>query len=534
MKRILILCFIYFLFIEVPVKVCAQVVSQIVDYDSTNSKFTAVDFDGQGNIYFSGYIRPTSSSSQFGNLSYQGYWYEDGLSCKSDASGLLDWMTVSGNSNGLEDSKAIKVFGSSVYTIGKFVSNSTSVFVNQAPYPFPYGCCHGGYVLKQSTAGAFEWIFPLPAYAQDMTVDNVGNCYVVTENQLKKISTLGVEIWNFDIGDLIETKLLLNQDTIYLSATFQSALVLNGNVLEPYGPANDVDGLFARFTSSGNLISVTQIGSPGYDRVHDLTVDQNGQLWISGQCSDSAFFGSQALCDSGNRIYFLRLNSLMQIEHCDIIPFDTIIHWPDISGEMVFVTRNERIAALNISNDLVILGDTLHVTVGGGYEGTSIIIKWDANGNVVWYRHLAESVSIPGNAAWVSAHLGKDMNDNLILAGQMREPCYINGNLYNPEHTYKAFFASLTDTTFSTSIDKNESSIRLQYQNPVTSTTSFHFNEQADAELELYDLSGRKVLFIEKKNCSGIFVDLNSYSNGLYLFHLKIGKKNITGKLIKM
>ena len=65
MKRILILLFIYFLLIEVPVKVGAQIVSQVFAYDSTNSKFTAVDFDGQGNIYFSGYIRPTASSSQF-------------------------------------------------------------------------------------------------------------------------------------------------------------------------------------------------------------------------------------------------------------------------------------------------------------------------------------------------------------------------------------------------------------------------------------------------------------------------------------
>lgn len=534
MKRILILLFIYFLLIEVPVKVCAQIVSQIVDYDSTNSKFTAVDFDGQGNIYFSGYIRPTTTSSQFGNLSYQGYWYEDGLSCKSDSSGLLDWMTVSGNSNGLEDSKAIKVFGSSVYTIGKFISNTTSIFVNNVSYPFPYGCCQGGYVLKQSTTGVFEWIFPLPAYALDMTVDNVGNCFVITEQQLKKISPLGVEIWNFDIGDLIDTKLLLNQDTIYLSATFQSALVLNGNVLEPYGPANDVDGLFARFTSSGNLISVTQIGSPGYDRIHDLTADQNGQLWISGQCADSAFFGNQALCSNGNRIYFLQLNSLLQIEHCDVIPFDTIIHWPDISGEMVFVAGNERIAALNISNDLVILGDTLHLTVGGGYDGTSILIKWDANGNIVWYRYLAESVSVPGNAAWVIAHLGKDMNNNLILAGQMREPCYINGNLYNPEHTYKAFFASLSDTTFSTSIVKNEVEVSLEYQNPVSEVANFHFNVQGDAELILYDLSGKQIASEKQKHSSKIEVDMNSFSKGLYIFHLKIGIKKFTGKLVKI
>ena len=534
MKKFLNLCFILLMLFIVSGKVGAQVVSNVVAYDSTNSKFTALDFDGQGNIYFSGYIRPTTTSNQFGNLSYQGYWYEDGLSCKSNASGLLDWMTVSGNSNGLEDSKAIKVFGTSVYSIGKFISNTTSIFVNQATYPYPYGCCHGGYVLKQSTTGAFEWIFPLPAYALDMTVDNVGNCYVITENQLKKISPLGVEIWNVDIGDLIESKLLLNQDTLCVSATFQSALVLNGNVLEPYGPANDVDGLLARFTSSGNLISVTQIGSPGYDRIHDIASDQNGQLWISGQCADSAFFGNQALCDSGNRIYFLRLNSFLQIEHCDVIPFDTIIHWPDITGEVVFVAGNERVAALNISNDLIIFGDTLHVNIAGGYEGTCILVKWDANGNIVWYRYLAESVSSPGSAAWVSAHLKKGLNGNLVLAGQMREPCLINGIVYNPGHYYNAFFANLSDTTFSTAIADNGPDVGVEYENPVSTSINFHFNEQADTELELYDLSGRKVLFIRQKNCSGIFVDLNSYSNGLYLFHLKIGKKNFTGKLIKM
>lgn len=516
--------------------ICAgQLVSNVLTFDSTNSKFTSIENDGSGAFYFSGYVRPfVSGTSDFGNLSYQGYWYEDGLSCKAQNSGQLDWMTVSGNSNGLEDCRQIKHSGTSVYSCGKFVSSSSSLFVNSVNHTYPYGCCHGGYVLKQTDLGGFEWIFPLDAYALDLDVDNQGNVFVVSENSLKKISPLGTELWNVDLTSVNDAKILLRDDTVYISAMFQSFLIIGGTPLEPLGAANDVDVFFARFSDSGSFISVTQIGSPGTDLFHDIAFDSNNNLWISGECPDSAYFGGQSICGSGNRIYFLQLNSALQIQRCEVVHVDSLIHFPVISGEMLFNLSNERIAVMNVSNDLIIQNDTIHINIGGGYEGTSILVKWDNSGAIVWARPLAMSLTQTTNAAWVSAHLLKNVNQEIYLAGQMREACMIDGINYNPGNYYCAYFAELHDTTVVNSVFYPQNSILVRCTNPVTSRARIFFDREFSGDCRIFNSSGFLVFHGRLNHSRELFVPTETWESGVYIIQNTDGVTSVYSKLIKM
>ena len=104
------LCVLVFLLVHSVLDMYGQQIADVYVYDSTLSRFSDYDFDDQGNLLFSGYVRPrnTTGTDPFGNLSFDGYWYENGLTCKADSTGFLQWMTVSGNNNAQENVQEIR------------------------------------------------------------------------------------------------------------------------------------------------------------------------------------------------------------------------------------------------------------------------------------------------------------------------------------------------------------------------------------------------------------------------------------------
>ena len=76
-----------FLLIHSVLDVYGQHIGDVYVYDSTLSRFSDYDFDDQGNLLFSGYVGPRNATGTdpFGNLSFDGYWYENGLTCKADS-----------------------------------------------------------------------------------------------------------------------------------------------------------------------------------------------------------------------------------------------------------------------------------------------------------------------------------------------------------------------------------------------------------------------------------------------------------------
>ncbi|MCI4670759.1 MAG: T9SS type A sorting domain-containing protein, partial [Bacteroidia bacterium] len=76
------------------------------------------------------------------------------------------------------------------------------------------------------------------------------------------------------------------------------------------------------------------------------------------------------------------------------------------------------------------------------------------------------------------------------------------------------------------------------YPNPTSAGVDFVFEtkEEGIYELEVLDLSGRKVTRFEKNVTAGIHnfdVDLSSFPSGLYFFKLKHGEKEELAKILK-
>ena len=529
MKKDLLLIVFAFLLVT---KSFSQVISGIHVYEPSNSKFTDYDLDPQGRIYFGGYVRPhnTTGPDTIGNITYDGYWYEDGMTCRADSAGFIDWINITGSYDGLEDTKSIRYWNGDVYSAGIFIAQSGSIYFNGTSIPFQFGCCYNGYLMKQSEDGVFDWLFDLQYDVYDMEMDNSGNCYVTETGALKKVNSLGTQVWSVNIGPY-ESKLFLQNDTIYLLGIFQDSVNIGGNIFVAYGPQYDVDMYLARYlASSGNFIDAVHIGSATWDVPHDISADANGNVWISGIAGDSTLWVQDPLFGTGRRIFFTKLNNDLSPGFCDVFPM--ISPGYGITGEMIFNSSNERLATLNLADSIIIGTDTLSFQDGGGYEGGCVLVKWDAAGNLIWYKILASPANGSTDVAWVSAHLRKSLNGKYFLAGQMRQSCYIEGVNYDAINYYQAFFASLTDTSSILEVPQlNAKDPELIFQNPVKDKLVITSGEIASS-ITIYNLFGEVVDQIKPGGFTSS-MDVSRLSAGGYFFRFEGKEKVLQRKFIK-
>jgi hypothetical protein len=83
---------------------------------------------------------------------------------------------------------------------------------------------------------------------------------------------------------------------IYIAGTYSVSLDISGYHLT----SNGSDEVFAaKFSNNGSLLWISSAGGTGFDRGNGITVGNNSQVFICGECSASASFGSYNLL-SGN------------------------------------------------------------------------------------------------------------------------------------------------------------------------------------------------------------------------------------------
>ncbi|MBK7908853.1 T9SS type A sorting domain-containing protein [Candidatus Pollutiaquabacter sp.] len=512
-----------------------QQIGDVYVYDSTLSRFSDYDFDDQGNLLFSGYVRPrnTTGTDPFGNLSFDGYWYEDGLTCKADSTGFLQWMTVSGNNNAQENVQEIRFDNLNVFSIGKFIPQSNRMFVNGVSLAFPYPCCNGGYILNTLSNGTFVWAFPLPDDGHSLDIRPNGNIVASDGSGIRSLHTGSTQLWNVPIA-LSDSRIRVVNDTLWLLGMFQDSLLIGGTTYYT-GTVSDADLFVARFTSLGDFIDARHLLGTGMDLIHDLAIDATGRVWISGMFGNDVDIDGTPVCGSGLRVGFLRMDQTLHVDHCEVVPLVGTATPEGVNGEMVFNSSNERIATINTVRHPVFGSDTVFVQTWAGYEGTCVLAKWDASGNLLWYRPLAEPVAGGVEAASVSGHIRKQQNGRWVLAGQMRETCRIDGQTYNASADYSAFFAYLEDTTtIATALPKMPETLSCYLSNPVTDRAVVRFErEPGEGSIQIFDATGRLVKAQSGRLAISETLDCSHIPSGVYLIQLTSGNRLATLRMVK-
>ncbi len=234
-----------------------------------------ITIDNTGCSYVTGNFVGTSS---FGPYSLTSSGGADIFVAKMDANGNWQWVTRAGG-NDLDGGLGITIDNAGYsYVTGNFVGTS---------YFGPYSLTSSGggdiFVAKMDANGNWQWVSRAGGiendYGYGITIDDAGNSYVA--------------------GDFKET------------ATFGSYSLTS---------SGDADIFAAKMDAVGNWLWAKRAGGTDRDDGFGITIDDEGNSYITGEFRSTATFGHYSLTSSGySDIFVAKLNSTLSAEN-EIIP----------------------------------------------------------------------------------------------------------------------------------------------------------------------------------------------------------------------
>ena len=198
---------------------------------------------------------------------------------------------------------------------------------------------------------------------------------------------------------------------IYITGYFESTISFDSLSLTHNGPGFTDDSFLAKYDPNGNLVWVKNIGGIGDDDGNSVCTDLNGNIYVTGFFSDTAFvLGTDTLINTNQENIFLA-------------KFDSNgnVLWARSPSKNYFaagygvttdISGNAYITGAFGSDTLIFNNDTL---INKG-DADIFIVKYDQSGDVVW----AKSAGGIGdeNALCISA----DIMENIYVGGWFYSP----------------------------------------------------------------------------------------------------------------
>jgi hypothetical protein len=227
--------------------------------------------DSSGNCYVTGgYSSPSANFSSLALTNSGGY---DFFLAKYDASGVVQWVRRGG---GPENVAVSRLNGIAVDPLGH--SYVSGVFRGTATFGTQVLSSAGSndvFIAKYDPAGAFLWARQAGGIGNEndfgtpIAVDANGNCYIS--------------------GGYV------------MNAVFGGIILPN---------AGDHDVFIAKYDANGVAQYAQRAGGKGYDYCRGISVDRNGNCYITGRFTGGAEFGSSSLTSTGNNdLFFAKLAS---------------------------------------------------------------------------------------------------------------------------------------------------------------------------------------------------------------------------------
>jgi len=293
----------------------------------TGDAGTAVAVDGSGNIYVTGTFQGTATFGlgEANQTALVSAGSDDIFLARYDSNGLLQWAKRAGGS-GLDRGASIAVDGSGdIYVTGFFQGTATFGVGEANQTALTSAGSDDIFLAQYDSTGTLQWAKRAGGTGLDrgagIAVDDLGNSYVTgwfngtatfglgEANQTALVSAGSDDIF---IAQYDSTGLLqwagragsTGQDqgvgiavdgggNSYLTGYFNGAAV--------FGPgqasqttlvsAGDRDPFVAQYDSSGLLQWVKRAGGTGADRSFSITVDESGNVYVSGLFQGTATFG---------------------------------------------------------------------------------------------------------------------------------------------------------------------------------------------------------------------------------------------------
>lgn len=320
--------------------------------NSSSEAAVSLATDNAANVYVTGYFADTVDFDPGAGEQKMGSKGSfDPYVLKLDANGNFLWVRTFGGSS-MDAGMNIQVDGlGNVYSAGHFRSivDFNPGTANETRFPVGQSDV---YVQKLDSAGNFKWVITFGGIGldevRDMALDQLGQLYLT-----------GFFSHSADF-DPSSAQFILNTD-------------------------GSRDFYVTRLDTSGAFIWATSGGGKGVDETRSISLDQLGNVYLSGTFSDSVIFnsnsGSAAVVPNGSYdIFVQKLDGLGNVL------------WTQVFGGADFEAVND--LAVNPNGDILLTGvfrDSLDFDPGQAHDSLisvggedAFVAKWDAMGNHLW------------------------------------------------------------------------------------------------------------------------------------------------------
>ena len=507
--------------------------------------------DDNGNSYVTGYFRDTAT---FGSYSLTSSGEFDIFVAKMDANGNWLWATQAGGSN--------SDCGLAIAIDNNGTSYVTGSFQDTATFGSYSLTSNGGYdifVAKMDANGNWLWVAQAGGsntdYGIGIAIDDNGSNYVTgifhgtpvfgsysltssghSDIFAAKMDANGNWLWATQAGgnsDDFGSKIAIDENgdsyvtgRFYYTATFGSySLTSSGHI----------DIFVAKMDANGNWLWATNAGGSSWDQGGGIAIDENGNSYVTGWFSDTAYFGSYSLTSSGY--------------------LDIFVAKMDATGNWLWATK-----AGGSSFDQgggIAIDDNGNSYVTGGFQGTAtfgsysltssgnediFVAKMDANGNWSWAAKAGGSDYDYGIAIAI------DDNGNSYVTGDFQGTATFGSYSLTSSGDDDIFVAKLNSFVFAENEINPAVNSLSNHPNPFnpSTTISFELNTEIteDTEISIYNLKGEKIKTLytfPSGSCrigtrgviwNGTDENNQPVSSGIYFYKLRSGKFEVSRKML--
>lgn len=214
--------------------------------------------DSTGNVYVTGLFR---ENVDFGDgVNHTSIGDHDAYICKLDQNGQLVWVKTIGGENGTVEGSGISV------------DNNGNAYTT--------GCLNG-----------------IAAFGDEITLANSGDN---TDIFVSKVDSAGNLLWARSVGgesfDCSKAISVGNSGYIYIAGYFKETAYFGAEIT--LGSNGHDDIFVSKVDSAGNFIWATSMGGAYEDRAEAISVNNNGDIYITGHFRGIAYWGDEIILSS--------------------------------------------------------------------------------------------------------------------------------------------------------------------------------------------------------------------------------------------
>ncbi len=288
--------------------------------------------------------------------------------------------------------------------------------------------------------------------------------------------------------------------------------------------AGESDMFIVEYDAGGNVLWAKSAGGIENDQGFGVATDSDGNIFVTGFIeSDNITFGTDTLTNAGSADIFivkydaggnvLWAKSAGGIENDDGFSVAT-----DGDGN-IFVTGF-------FASDTITFGTTTLTSAG---SGDIFIVKYDADGNVLWAKRAG------GTSFDRSISVTSDANGNVLLTGVFKSPTITFGTTTLTSEGGGDMFIAKIDNIVGIQENNFVDAINV-FPNPVTDNLTIVINnfQFPINKLEIFDNTGKQVKSIKTTGQSKKYtINVEDLPAGLYLLKVTGDKGTEAMKFVK-